>query len=155
MAIRFLWPGRTRQPELRAAVEFYAARIRPLAGCEIVETRAARGLKEENAERIKSLEADGLEKYTEGAYIICLSDTGIKMTSNEFARFLRGREETSGRRPCFVVGGFLGLAGRILERADTRLSLSPMTFSHELCRVMLLEQVYRALTINRGRHYAK
>ncbi len=155
MNVRFLWPGKTRQPELRAAQEFVIERIRPLAACEIIETRAARGLKEDEAERIKGLEADGLEKYLEDAYIICLSDKGIEMTSLEFARFLRGREEAPAGRLSFVVGGFLGLADRLLARADTRLALSRMTFSHELCRVILLEQVYRALTINRGRHYAK
>jgi 23S rRNA (pseudouridine1915-N3)-methyltransferase len=61
----------------------------------------------------------------------------------------------AGRPPAFVIGGFLGLADRITEGADLRLSLSRLTFSHELSRVILLEQVYRALTIIRGRHYAK
>ena len=77
------------------------------------------------------------------------------MTSREFSSFLRGRAADAGKPLAFVVGGFLGLADRILERADLRLSLSRMTFSHELSRVILLEQVYRALTIIRGRHYAK
>lgn len=155
MRIKFLWPGRTKSPELRELLGFYEARIRPFAACEVIETRAARGLGEELAGRIKEIEAAGFEKHLDGAYVISLDDRGKEMTSDEFARFLSGREMGSGKPLAFVVGGFLGLAERIAERADMRLSLSRMTFSHELARVLLLEQVYRALTIIGGRHYAK
>jgi 23S rRNA (pseudouridine1915-N3)-methyltransferase len=76
------------------------------------------------------------------------------MTSEGLASFLAKRNEAA-RDTAFVVGGFLGLDRALLERADLKLSLSRMTFSHELSRVMLLEQVYRALTMIRGRKYAK
>ncbi len=155
MRLKFLWPGKTKSPELRALQGFFAERIRTLAACDIIETREARGLEEKFADRIKDLEARGLEKHLEGAYVICLEDQGKEMTSREFARFLGSRERDSGKPLAFVVGGFLGLAGRVAERADMRLSLSRMTLSHELARVLLLEQVYRALTIIRGRQYAK
>ena len=155
MRLKFLWPGRTKSPELRGLLGFYEARIRPFASCEIVETRQARGIDESQAGRIKDLEAASFGKHLDGAYLICLDDRGKEMTSDEFARFLRARERESGRPAVFVVGGFLGLADAVLERADMRLSLSRMTFSHELARVLLLEQVYRALTIIGGRHYAK
>jgi 23S rRNA (pseudouridine1915-N3)-methyltransferase len=155
MRLIFLWPGKTKSPELRAVQDFYAARIGALASLEIVETREARGIEEKYPEKIRDLEARGLEKHLKGVYSICLLDQGKEMTSQEFARFMRGRAEDAGRPLAFVVGGFLGLADRIAERADLRLSMSRLTFSHELCRVILLEQVYRALTIIRGRHYAK
>jgi len=155
MRVKFLWPGRTKSPELRGLQDLYEARIRPLATVEIIATREARGLEEKHAGKIKDLEARGLEKHLEGAYVICLSDRGKEMTSDEFARFLRGRQTDSGRPLAFVVGGFLGLADRIADRADLTMSLSRLTFSHELARVVLLEQVYRALTIVGGRHYAK
>jgi 23S rRNA (pseudouridine1915-N3)-methyltransferase len=155
MRLKFLWPGKTKSPELRGLQDLYEARIRPLATVEIIETREARGLEEKHAGKIKDLEARGLEKHVEDAYVICLSDRGKEMTSDEFARFLRSRQTDSGRPLAFVVGGFLGLADRIAERADLTMSLSRLTFSHELARVVLLEQVYRALTIVGGRHYAK
>jgi 23S rRNA (pseudouridine1915-N3)-methyltransferase len=155
MRLKFLWPGRTKNPELRGLQGFYEARIRPLAAVEIIETREARGLEEKHAGKIKEIEARGLERHLEGAYVICLADHGKEMTSDDFARFLRGRERDSGRPLAFVVGGFLGLADRIAERADLTMSLSRMTYSHELARVMLLEQVYRALTVVGGRQYAK
>jgi 23S rRNA (pseudouridine1915-N3)-methyltransferase len=155
MRLKFLWPGKTKKPELRALERFYAGRIRAFAQAEIVETAEARGIEEKYAGKIKEREALGLEKHLEGVYIICLLDKGKEMTSQEFARFLRGRETDSGKPLAFVVGGFLGLADRLVERADLRLSLSRLTFSHELVRVMLLEQVYRALTVIRSGHYAK
>ena len=155
MRLKFLWPGKTKSPELRALQEFYAARIGTLASLDIIETREARGVEEKYPEKIRDLEARGLEKHLEGVYIICLLDQGTEMTSREFARFIRGRAEALGKPLAFVVGGFLGLAEGIAERSDTRLSLSRLTLPHELCRVVLLEQVYRALTIIQGRQYAK
>jgi 23S rRNA (pseudouridine1915-N3)-methyltransferase len=155
MRLKFLWPGKTRSPEIKGLQDFYAARIGALASAEIVETREARGIDERHAGKIKDLEGRGLEKHLEGVYIICLLDEGKTMTSREFSSFLRERAGDAGKPLAFVVGGFLGLADRIVERADLRLSLSRMTFSHELSRVILLEQVYRALTVIRGQHYAK
>jgi 23S rRNA (pseudouridine1915-N3)-methyltransferase len=155
MRLIFLWPGKTKSPELRDLQDFFAARIRGFATCDIIATREARGLEEKFADKIKDLEARSLEKHLDGAYVISLEDGGKEMTSHEFARVLHGRERDSGKPLAFVVGGFLGLADRIVEKADMRLSLSRMTFSHELARILLLEQVYRALTIIGGRQYAK
>jgi 23S rRNA (pseudouridine1915-N3)-methyltransferase len=76
------------------------------------------------------------------------------MTSEEFAKFLE-RNGSYSRPLTFIAGGFLGLAERIIRRSQALLSLSRMTYSHELARVVLLEQVYRALTTLRGKHYAK
>jgi 23S rRNA (pseudouridine1915-N3)-methyltransferase len=155
MRLKFLWPGRTKSPEIRVLQEAYLAKIKAYAGCEIVETRGARGMSEKLEEKIKETEAKGIEKHLGDGFVICLTDRGKEMTSQEFAGFLGRREQESSRPPTFVVGGFLGLAERLLGRADFQLSLSRMTFSHELCRIVLMEQIYRALTIMRGHQYAK
>jgi len=155
MELRFIWPGKTKNPGAKTLQEFYLGRIRPMASCRVHETRETRGLEERAATKILDVEARGIEDRLDGGYVVCLVDDGKEMTSVEFARFLAKRADTPARPPAFVVGGFLGLAGRILERADLRLSLSRMTFSHEMARVVLLEQVYRSLTIMKGTHYAK
>jgi len=152
--LRVLWPGKTRSPEWRGLQEFYLARIRQLEPCELVEVKEARGLEDREAEKIMQIEAKNLEKHLRDDYIICLFDRGKEMNSGDLARFIGERIE-SPRPTAFVVGGFAGLAAGVLERADFRLSLSRMTFSHELCRVALLEQVYRALAILKGKRYAK
>jgi 23S rRNA (pseudouridine1915-N3)-methyltransferase len=152
--LRVLWPGKTRSPEWRALQEFYLARVRQLEPCELVEVKETRGLDDRQADKIKQIEAKNLEKHLRDDYIICLFDRGKEMTSEGLARLL-GERIASPRPTAFIIGGFAGLAAEVLDRADLRLSLSRMTFSHELCRVALLEQIYRALAILRGKRYAK
>lgn len=155
MVLTFLWPGKTKHPALRSFQDEYAERIRRFVDCRLVETRTAKGLTERNGGRIMDIEAQGLERNLDGGHVVCLHDSGRLMSTGEFTTFLRTRLESPGRPPVFVAGGFLGLADRILARADERLSLSRMTLSHELARVVLLEQVYRSLSIWKGRPYAK
>jgi 23S rRNA (pseudouridine1915-N3)-methyltransferase len=155
MRLRILWPGRTKTAALRELEEHFLGRIRRLSPCEIIPTETARGLDERASAKILEVEAEGLEKRLKDDYIVCLFDGGKEMNSAEFARFMAEREASGRRGLAFVVGGFLGLAERLLDRADLRLSLSRMTLSHELCRVVLLEQIYRSLTLMKGRSYAK
>jgi 23S rRNA (pseudouridine1915-N3)-methyltransferase len=152
--LRVIWPGKTKNRDLRALQEFYLAKIRRLESCGLVETREVKGLKDRDAEKIKDKEAAYLEKYIRDEYIICLFDKGREMSSEDLAALLE-KKMSSSRAIAFVVGGFAGLSERMLKRADVLLSLSRMTLSHELCRVVLLEQIYRALTIQKGRQYAK
>lgn len=140
---------------LRTVQEDFLRKINLMERCELIETKEARGISEKYPDKIKEIEAQGLEKHLKDDYIICLFDKGREMKSEQFARFL---EKTGLDYPyslTFVVGGFLGLADSIIQRANYLLSLSRMTFSHELTRVILLEQVYRSLTILKGKQYAK
>lgn len=155
MKLKILWPGRTRNREARSLEALYLRKINQLGTCELIETKTARGIPERFGERIKDIEAAELEKHLKDDYIICLFDKGREMNSEEFARFLDRLILRSTRAITFVVGGFLGLSERIINRADFLLSLSRMTFSHELSRLLLLEQLYRSLTIIKGRQYAK
>jgi len=155
MKLKILWPGRTRNSDIKMIQDDLLKKIGRLNRCELIETKEARGLGEKQKNKIMDVEAQGLEKYFGNDYIICLSDKGKEMSSNEFARFLGKMTSHSTRAATFVVGGFLGLDKRIIQRADLLLSLSKMTFSHELIRLILLEQIYRSLTIVKGHHYAK
>lgn len=154
MTIKFLWPGRTRNRHLRGLQEDYLSRIGKLSSCRLVESREAGGISETQKARILDVEARGLENHLADDYIICLSDQGKEMTSEELARFLE-KHGAASRPLTFICGGFLGLSERVLQRAKMRFSLSRLTFSHETARVLLLEQVYRGLTILKGRCYAK
>lgn len=155
MRLKVLWPGKTRNTAIKTLEDYYLQRINQLEPCEIIATKEAKGLSERDAGRIQETEAQGLEKHIKDDYIICLFDKGREMSSSEFARFLKSAGENSTRVVTFIAGGFLGLAGRILNRADMLLSLSAMTFSHDLSHIMLLEQIYRSLSIIKGRQYAK
>lgn len=155
MKLKLVWPGRTRNRSLKELQDVYLKKINLLERCELIETREARGLTERSEEKILAIEAAGLEKHMKDDYIICLFDKGKEMNSEEFAHFLEEKGSNSTRSITFIVGGFLGLAEEILNRANFLLSLSKMTFSHELTRIVLLEQIYRSLSINHGRQYAK
>lgn len=155
MKLKILWPGGTRNRYIKSFQDDYINRIGHLNRCELIETKEAKGINEKHEFKIMDIEAQGLEKHFDSDYIICLSDKGKEMSSIEFTRFLEELASQSFRAATFVVGGFLGLDKRILQRADFLLSLSKMTFSHELIRLILLEQIYRSLTILKGQHYAK
>ncbi len=155
MLIKILWPGRTKSEAVRQLEAFYLKRISGLFPCEIIETETVRGLNEKDSEKILEIEARGLVKRLKDDYIVCLLDKGKEMNSTEFARFIEDQAIAGTRSLAFVVGGFLGLSPRILDRAALRLSLSRMTFSHELCRAVLLEQIYRGASLMKGRSYAK
>ncbi len=150
-----MWPGKTKNRSLRELQKMYLEKIERLGRCVLIETKEARGLTEKESEKIIEIEAAGLEKHLGEDYIICLSDKGKEMSSAELAGFIEEIGSSSNRCVTFIVGGFLGLADKILKRANFLLSLSRMTFSHELTRIVLLEQIYRSLTIIQGRHYAK
>ena len=95
-----------------------------------------------------------LAKIREGDLVVCLCIDGQQMDSVRLSRRLTELSDT-GRRVVFVIGGSLGLSDAVVARAQLRLSFSPMTFPHQLARVMLLEQVYRAMKIAAGERYHK
>ncbi|MGQ9471199.1 MAG: 23S rRNA (pseudouridine(1915)-N(3))-methyltransferase RlmH [Candidatus Aminicenantales bacterium] len=152
--IRVLWPGRTKNPELRRLIEEYVARIRRLTAFEVVETKDGISGKSGSGERVKAQEAAYLKKAETG-YLVCLSDRGREMTSEEFGQWIRKRIETGSQPLTFIIGGYAGIDDRLSEEAAELLALSRMTLSHELSRLVLLEQIYRSLTQMKGWPYAK
>ena len=111
---------------------------------ETVETQ----IKEKEGERI-------LSKIPEGAYVIALAIEGKMLDSEELAEKINTLGITGTSQIVFIIGGSLGLSRQVLERADYKLSLSRMTFPHQLMRVVLLEQVYRGYRIITGAPYHK
>ena len=106
-------------------------------------------------EQIKKKEGDAiLSKIRDGDVVVCLCIDGRQMDSVQLSRKMTELIDT-GRRVVFVIGGSLGLADEVVRRAQVKLSFSPMTFPHQLARIMLLEQTYRALKIAAGERYHK
>jgi 23S rRNA (pseudouridine1915-N3)-methyltransferase len=155
MRLKVLWPGKTRNKEIRNLQTFYIEQIKKLAKFRLIETKEARGMNEKEQQRILKIESEGIKKHLDRDYIICLSDKGENIDSAGMAQILRKKALNHPYPISFVVGGFLGLGSQILSKADFILSLSKMTFPHELIRIFLLEQIYRSLTIINGINYAK
>ncbi len=153
MRIRVVWLGKTRDAHLRALVDDYLKRLRHFVHCEIteiresVDTRTKAGI-DRDSKRI----SDALHS---GALTILLDPEGSEFTSRSLARQVQRWENSGIKEVEFIIGGPQGVSKEILDRADKRWSLSRLTLTHEMARVLLLEQLYRAYTINHGLPYHK
>ena len=154
MALHVVAVGRLRDPAVRAACDDYLTRLRRLGGVTVREvTEAGRaGTTPAVARRI---EAERLRAACPaGALLIALTRAGRVRTSEQFAELV-GRWRESPRDVALLIGGAWGLAEPLVADTDVTLSLSTMTLPHELARLVLLEQLYRAGTILRGEPYHK
>ena len=149
MRIRVVWVGRTRDRAAAEWIEEYRGRIGRFCPLEIEEDRDAAGKGPDRAAREgRALRA----RIGPRALVVALDEGGREMTSKELARFLE-RSLGSHAEVTFLLGGAGGLGEDLVQRADVRLSLSRLTFTHEIARVLLLEQIYRAWTLIRGTPY--
>lgn len=135
--------GRTRRPEIRALVDDYVARIRQYAEVETTELREA------SDAALRKL------KLPDAAAIVLLDAAGKQFISAQFATWLGGMRDRGVREVVFLCGSAEGFPDELRQRANRSISLSSLTMSHELARILLVEQVYRAFTILTGHPYAK
>jgi len=142
MRIQLLTIGKTRRAEMCALLDDYVSRIRHTCQLEIVEVRDADAA-------LKKLEAD------RAATAILLDAGGRSIDSNALAKWLGDLRDRGTRQIIFVCGNAGGFPESLRERVPQKLSLSPMTLSHELARVVLVEQLYRAFAILSGSPYPK
>ncbi len=150
--------GKLKEKYLAEAVKEYSKRLSAYCKLDIVELEPIRlSEKPSNAEISNVLEKETdiiLKKIPQGSEIITLCVEGKGLSSNEFASKIESFENM-GKSITFVIGSSYGLSDRIKQISSFRLSLSEMTFPHQLFRVMLLEQIYRAFKINEGSAYHK
>lgn len=132
--------GRLKEKYFENACEEYTKRLNSYCQTDMIELAE---------------DADERPRIPKGSYVIALCIEGRKLSSRELADFLAERALGGDSRLCFLIGGSEGLSEAEKAAADFRLSMSDMTFPHHLARVMLLEQLYRALSINAGAKYHK
>ena len=153
MKITLLTVGRTDVKWVREGLDLYVSRLKhyiPFELIEIPELKNASALREE---QIKEREGQLiLEKLKPSAEVILMDEHGKEFRSVEFASFLE-KKMTAGRDLVFIIGGAYGFSEAVYARADSRISLSRMTFSHQMVRTIFAEQLYRAFTILRGEPY--
>jgi 23S rRNA (pseudouridine1915-N3)-methyltransferase len=159
MHIQIIAVGKIKEKFLREGIAEYEKRLRPYVNLQILE------LAEEKRHTTSSISAEkaAMEKegkrilaaISQGSFIITLDVKGTSWSSVELAEFFRQRELAGKNRIIFVIGGDLGISPAVLSRSDMRLSLSKMTFTHTMARLLLMEQIYRACRINSGEPYHK
>jgi 23S rRNA (pseudouridine1915-N3)-methyltransferase len=141
---------------VRDAIDEYERRAARYWSFERVEVRAERAGKGVSAERIRAGESERLaERVPPGTEVIALTRTGDAWSSARFARYLNQLALHGEAGATFIIGGALGLSDALLQSADRRMRLSTLTLTHELARLLLAEQLYRAGTIVRGEPYHK
>jgi 23S rRNA (pseudouridine1915-N3)-methyltransferase len=156
MRIRILWVGKTKEPAISALVADYVSRIRHLSACDIVEIQdIARKRRLQGAELLRAEGEEIAKRLPEGCRLVVLDEKGRQFASPAFARWLDTELMRGTREIFFVIGGSEGISGHLLNRADLKLSLGAMTWTHEMCRVLLAEQIYRAFTILHNLPYHK
>lgn len=152
MRIRIVAVGKLREAHWRAASDEYRKRLGRYATVEVAEV-ADRDLSGGLERAVEAEGADILRALAPGSHVVALEIGGTKRSSEELAARLETLMVEGVSDVTFVVGGSAGLAAAVLARADEKLSLSRMTLPHQLCRVVLLEQVYRAFRIIRNEPY--
>ena len=159
LGVTFICVGRMREAHFIAAFAEYEKRLGALCRFElkeIPETKLARAAGGGGDRRRTEKRGEAIEKaLPRGALTVAMCIEGRQTPSEGLARMLAAAAEGGRPRVCFIVGGSYGLDEGLKRRADVKLSMSEMTFPHHLARVMLAEQVYRALMINNGSRYHK
>ena len=152
MRLRIIWTGKTRDTRLRALVDDYAGRLSHFVRCEVTELREPGRADKSGIERETKRISDALRP---GAVTVLLDSEGAEWTSQQLAAQVQSWEGSGVKEVAFVIGGPNGLASDFKERADKRWSMSRLTLTHEMARVLLFEQLYRAYTIIHGLPYQK
>lgn len=151
MKIKVLWVGKTQEDWAKRGIEEYAGRIRRYFPLEIGEVREEKG-----AQTKAGWEAEGsrlLKLVPKNARLIILDERGDELTSPQLAIFLGSERDRGAGELVFAIGGAYGFSEKFRARASKTVALSRMTFTHQMVRIFLLEQIYRGCTILNGEPY--
>ena len=153
-AVTIISVGKLKLPHWQSAVKDYVQRLERSCQIKLVTTReSSEQTPEERNRREGTHILTALERTGQPTLNIAMHEGGEQYNSIQFSDLLLSCWEKENRIPCFIIGGPYGLAPEVLQKTDKMLSLSPMTFPHELALVLLLEQLYRADNIMRGTPY--
>lgn len=154
MRIVILCMGKTKERFIQDGIDKYLRLLKHYSGIELREVREEKVHDLKAAPAIRAREAERILKtVAEGSYLVALDERGQEFTSHEFAAFLNALRETGVRDLTFVLGGAMGLDDSIPATAKRTIALSRWTLTHEMARLVLLEQLYRAFTIITGKTY--
>ena len=154
--LSFFFVGKTKERFIQMGIDEYLHRLRRYVSPEVRVVKAGKiGPKADTNKVIEAASRDILTRVSPAAYRIALDSTGKQLSSVDLARFLTDLERQGREEIIFITGGPLGLSPTLLKECHFILSLSKLTLTHEMCRLILFEQVYRAYTIKAGEKYHK
>jgi len=148
LKVKLLLVGKTREKHWLEGIHQYEVRLKNYANFERIEIPDIKSRSNLSFEEIKKKEGELiLGKLSKSAQLVLLDNNGKQYSSMEFSKFLQGKMLASTKELFFVVGGAYGFSEAVYNRAQQKFSLSKMTFSHQIVRVIFLEQLYRAYSI--------
>jgi 23S rRNA (pseudouridine1915-N3)-methyltransferase len=154
MKITLLIVGKTEDAYLKEGIDKYLKRLKHYTKIEIAEIAELKNTKALTPDQQKSKEAEFiLKRLSPTDHIILLDENGVQLTSQQFAAYIDKKAISSVSNLVFIVGGPYGFDESVYQRANDQLSLSKMTFSHQMVRLFFVEQLYRAFTIIKGEPY--
>ena len=154
MKITLLLVGKTVNKDFVKLIDEYAGRVKHYIGFEIVTIPELKNTKSLSAEQQKQAEGELILKQLQGGdHVVLLDEHGKEFRSIEFADWMTRKMNTVSKRLVFIVGGPYGFSPSVYDAANEKISLSKMTFSHQMIRLIFVEQVYRAMTIMKGEPY--
>lgn len=154
MRIHVMFIGKTTGKLFLEAISDYQQRLTHYVPFAIEEVPDLKNTKSLTEEQQKEKEADMVfDRLQSGDVLVLLDEKGKEFTSREFSSFLENKMHTVNKRLVLLIGGPYGFSQRIYDAAQGKISLSKMTFSHQMVRLFLIEQIYRAFTIMRGEPY--
>lgn len=154
MKIIFIQTGKTTEKYLAEGVDLYTARIKRYATFEIITLPALKSTRGLTPDEVKKREGKKqMDAVGEDSYLILLDERGTEYSTMEFATFIRRSASNLRKNIVFLSGGAWGFSPDIYKRADMKMSLSRLTFPHQLVRLLFTEQLYRVLTVIEGDPY--
>jgi 23S rRNA (pseudouridine1915-N3)-methyltransferase len=154
MNIKLIVIGKSEEKYLREAVEIYLKRLTHYINFEIVVLPDVKNAKNMSVAELKDKEAELILKHSAKVdKVVLLDEKGKEYSSVEFSKYLTKQMNASVKTLAFVVGGAFGFSEKVYSQANEKLSISKMTFSHQMIRLLFVEQLYRAFTIIKGEPY--
>lgn len=154
MKLTILCVGKTREAFIQNGIDKYARYLKHYADLDIKELKSEKILDLKQAPVVRKREAEKIfAALGSGPFTVSLDERGTEFTSHEFAAFLQSLQESGVREVAFIVGGALGLDEQVTSRSMRTIAISRWTLTHEMARLVLMEQLYRAFTIITGKTY--
>jgi 23S rRNA (pseudouridine1915-N3)-methyltransferase len=154
MNIKLILVGKTEEKYLREGIEIFEKRLKNYVNFEMIIIPSLKETKSLSPQTVKEKEGELiLKQVLKYDKIILFDEKGLEFTSMDYSVFLQKHMNAGVKNLCFVVGGAFGFSDEVYKKADQKVALSKMTFSHQMIRLLIVEQIYRAFTILKNEPY--
>lgn len=153
MKVRLLVVGKTKERVVQEGIEEFQKRLSRYCSFQLEVIPDVKVSKKISSNEVKNLEAKEIVKRIDKDYLVLLDENGKEFTSVGFSKWIEGQQMTIGKQITFLIGGAYGFSDEVYSKASSKIAMSKMTFTHQMIRLIFIEQLYRAYTIIKGEKY--